>query len=128
MKRLILILALVISGVFSVQSQTIRLDSIVMPVGADTVKAVLFQSSQPRGINFDRRGLTGAGTILDLGTTMSPDSIGIFDRLDDERLPLVLVNSTVSFNFIDGYGYKWLLIKVTKVTAAAGEKIYFWRW
>ena len=130
MKKLILISVLITAGAFMAVSQTVRLDSIVMPVGADTTKWLAFASSKSQALNFDYSDLTSADVTLDFGSTMHPDSTSIFNRLDDTRIPYTLNGATYSLDvvFLGSYPNKYLLIKTTRNSSVAGEVIYIWRW
>ncbi len=125
MKRLILILCLAIAGI-TVTAQTVKIDSFPVPAGTDTTVYRKFISSKPWGLNFSYKSFNAADAVLDLGVTITLDSIA-FDRLDSSALPYTMADSTVSFEKMS-FNFKYIAIKLTRNSVTAGKMLYFWKW
>lgn len=125
MKRLIIILCLVIAGI-TATAQRVKIDSFPVPAGTDTTVYRPFYHSSPWGLNFSYKSFDAADAVLDLGVTITLDSIA-FDRLDSSSLPYTMADSTVSFEK-SSFNFKYLAIKLTKNSVTAGKMLYFWRW
>lgn len=126
MKKLILILGIVLMGAFAFAQSPSITGSIRVPDGADTTVYIQFRTDIPWGGNFDFSAFDDVDAVLDLGNTMHADS-NKFDRLDDNRLPYTMADSSVSFKD-DDFPYGVLAIKLTKNSVTAGLLLYYWFW
>ena len=126
MKRLILFLGIVLMGVIVFAQSPSITGSIRVPDGADTTVYLSFQTEYAWGITFDYSAFDDVDAILDLGITMDADS-NKFDRVDDDRLPFTLADSSLSFK-ASNFPFGTLAIKLTKTSVTAGLLMYYWIW
>lgn len=126
MKRLILILGIVLIGVAVYGQRAPQTGFFRVPTGADTTVYLSFFTGDAWGIQFDYSAFDDVDAILDLGSTMHPDSAK-FTRLDDNRIPFTLADSAVSFKD-NNFPYGTLAIKLTKTSVTAGLILYYWIW
>jgi len=126
MKKLLLILGIaLISVTLFAQSPSIT-GSIRVPDGADTTVYIAFQTNYWWGITFDYSAFDDVDAVLDMGATMAADS-NKFDRLDDNRIPYTMADSSESFKD-NGFPFGTLAIKLTKNSVTAGLLVYYWIW
>ena len=97
-----------------------------VPDGADTIVYIPFQTEYAWGITFDYSAFDDVDAILDIGSTMDPDS-SMVSRLDDNRIPFTLADSVVSIKDTD-FPYGTIAIKLTKTSVTAGLLMYYWIW
>ena len=121
MKKLLLIpLLFFCAGIFA---QGIFLyDSIPFPSGTDTTVYYMFYTVDNWSIQFNYDALDDVDGLLDLGAADVNDGT-VFDRLDDDRLPFTLADSTVAFEK-DNYSFRYLAIKFTPVSCTSGTIYY----
>ena len=121
MKKLILIpLLFFCAGIFA---QGIFLyDSIPFPTGTDTTVYYMFYTVDNWSLQFNYDALDDVDGLLDLGACDVNDGT-VFDRLDDDRLPFTLADSTVAFEK-DNYSFRYLAIKFTKNSNTSGTIFY----
>jgi len=97
-------------------------DSIPFPTGTDTTIYYMFYSPDNWSLQFNYKALDNTDGVLDLGGADVNDGT-IFDRLDDDRLPFVLADSTVAFEK-DNYSFRYLCIKFTVNSNTSGTIFY----
>jgi len=121
MKKLILIpLFFFCASIFG-QGIFLR-DSIPFPTGTDTTVYYMFYTVDNWSLQFNYSALDDVDGLLDLGGCDVNDGT-IFDRLDDDRLPFTLADSTVAFEK-DNYSFRYLAIKFTPVSCTSGTIFY----
>ena len=120
MKRLIFLPLMLLC--FSVFSQRIIVnDSIVRPSGDDTTIYRRLFTVDNWSISFDHSALDGVDTLDLAGVTIIDGSS--FNRIDDNRLPFTLSDSTVTFSK-DYFSYPWIAIKRIVGTSTEGTITY----
>ena len=97
-------------------------DSIPIITAADTTIYYMFYTVDNWSLQVDYSDLDAADGVLDLGACDVNDGT-VFDRLDDDRLPFTLADSTVAFEK-DNYSFRYLAIKFTKNSNASGTIFY----
>lgn len=121
MKKLILLPLLFLS--IACFGQRIFLsDSIPMITGTDTTVYWMFYSVDNWSLEVNYDALDDTDGTLDLGSCYVNDGT-MFNRLDDDRLPFTLADSTVAFEK-DNYSMRYLAIKFTKGSNTAGTIFY----
>lgn len=126
MKKLILVLGIVLMGLSVWGQRAAQTGSFRVPDGADTTVWLSFFTGDDYGINFDYSAFDDVDGILDLGFSMHADS-NKFDRIDDDRLPFTLADSSVTFYDIS-FPSGVLGIKLTKGSNTSGLLLYYWIW
>lgn len=89
----------------------------------DTSLTIPLATVYPASVDINYKAFDDVDAILDLGSTPHPDSL-TFNELDDLRLPYTMTDSTVCFNFPDGYPHGWLTINITTGSVTSGKKVF----
>jgi len=122
MKKLILILTLILIPFVMSAQRTYKTDSIPMITGVDTIVYVFMYDNYNWGLEVDYGDLDDTDGTLDLGSCNVADGT-IFNRLDDDRLPFTLADSTAAFEK-NNYSFRILAIKFTKGSNTSGTIFY----
>lgn len=118
MKRVFLLLVLVLFFM-STNSQTRTISKTwYTPTGADTTYSVDLGARQAAGGNIIYRLFDAADAVLNMGTTMHPDS-NTFDQLVSSDLPYTMADSSVSFKIEDPV-HEYVLFKLTRNSVSSG--------
>ncbi|HDY90452.1 MAG TPA: hypothetical protein ENH82_20320 [bacterium] len=120
MKKLIF-LPLLFICLASFGQRVIVNDSIVFPLNDTTIYKRLF-SVDNLSISFDYSALDNTDGTLDLGGVTIIDGTA-FNRLDDDRLPFTLADSTVAFEK-DNFSFPWIAIKFSIGSNTSGTITY----
>lgn len=97
-------------------------DSIPAISGTDTTVYYMFYGVDNWSLEFNYDALDDTDGTLDLGSCYVNDGT-MFNRLDDDRLPFTLADSTVAFEK-DNYSFRYLAIKYTKNSNTSGTIFY----
>ena len=128
MKKVIISLILLMSGLFYLTAQTpvIRLtDTLVVPAGTDTtliidLADIRLSKDDKFAILIDYRTFDDTDAVLDVGYTY--DATGtLLNRFDSGRIPATLADSTLHLEklYITA---KYIYLKLTKNSVTAGLK------
>jgi len=121
MKKLLL-LPLLFVCLVSFGQRIFLSDSIPMISGEDTTIYYMFYGVDNWSLEVNYDALDDTDGILDLGSCYVADGT-MFNRLNDDRLPFTLADSTVAFEK-DNYSFRYLAIKYTKNSNTSGTIFY----
>ncbi len=128
MKKIILSLILLVSGLFylSAQTPTIRYtDTLRVPLGADTtiiidLADIRMSKDDKLSLLIDYRTFDDVDAVLSVGYTY--DAAGtLLNKFDDSRIPATLANETLHIEKLY-VGSKYIYLKLTKNSVTAGLK------
>jgi len=122
MKKLLFFFAILLIGVTVNAQRVFEYDSIPFPAGSDTTIYRMLYSVDNWSFSFNYGALDNTDGTLDLGGVSVADGTA-FDRLDDDRLPFTLADSTVAFEK-DNFSFRYVAIKFTVGSNTSGT-IYF---
>ena len=121
MKKLLILLICFLP--FAVNAQRVYVyDSIPFPAGTDTTIYRMLYSVDNWSFSFNYGALDDVDGTLDIAGVDVNDGT-VFDRLDDDRLPFTLADSTVAFEK-DNFSFRYVAILFTPNSCTAGTIFY----
>jgi len=120
MKRLLFLLLVFVP--LCMNAQRVYTDSIVFPAGVDTTVYIPMFDIYNWGLEVDYSALDDVDATLDLAGVNIADG-SVFNRLDDDRLPFTLVDSTVAFEK-SNFSFRFLALKLTVNSCTSGTTHY----